>query len=232
MTVLDDKLIIAGGETKIDYNKVTSKVLVLDKGEWKDYGAMPTARRSAAAVGYQSMLIIVGGDTKVKGERILLATAEILDTTNGCWYTCDHLPVPHCQPKFTIINNTLYLLGEVNENLNPSPQVFSASLDNLSRHQLKWQSLPDIPWRFSAPVVLYNKFLLTVGGRQPSDDNSQTNEVCAFNSLTGLWKRITNIPSARSFPAVVDVAENKIIVLGGLTQQRKFSNKVWVGMFE
>ena len=70
----------------------------------------------------------------------------------------------------------------------PSPQAFVASLDNLSTHQLNWQSAPHTPWSYSAPVVLYNKFLLTVGGSQ----QSRTSEVNVFNSSTGQWKHLTN----------------------------------------
>ena len=207
---IDDKLIIAGGVTKSD--EVTNKVLVLDGGQWKDYR---TARVCTAAVAYQSMLIVVGGETKVKGKWVVLPTTELLDTTNGCWYTCDDLPIPHLQLNVAFSFTILYLLGGNDQDGIPSPQVFTASLDNLSSHQLKWQSLPDTPWCYSAPVVLYNKFLLTVGGRLQYDLNSQIAEVCAFNPSTGLWAQITNIPAARSFPAVVGVADDKVIILGG-----------------
>ena len=228
MTVLDDELIIAGGETKSGAE--TSKVLALDEGEWKDYSSMPTARCEAVAVGYQSRLIVVGGEAFVKGKWRLVATTELLDTINGCWYICDDLPVPHRLLKGSVVNSRLYILGAIGED-NASFQVFTASLDNLSSHQLKWQSLPDTPWCLSAPVVLYNKFLLTVGGRKLSDGFSQTTEVCAFDESTGIWRHIVNIPSARSFPAVVGVADNKIIVLGGLTQQRQYSKNVYIGVF-
>ena len=60
MTVLDDKLIIAGGATK--NNDTVKKVLVLSAGQWKDYSEMPTARQSTTAVGYHSMLIVIGGE--------------------------------------------------------------------------------------------------------------------------------------------------------------------------
>ena len=52
---------------------------------------MPTARCSATAVGYHFMLIVVGGDSIVEGEltRLSMYTAELLDTTNGFWYTCN-----------------------------------------------------------------------------------------------------------------------------------------------
>jgi len=228
MTVLDDKLIIAGGETK--RGEITNKVLVLDEGEWKNYSEMPSARSDPTAVGYQSMLIVVGGAIKVKSKWTNLATTELLDTTNGCWYICDNLPKSIRQLSSTILHNSLYLLS--GQALESSQQVFTASLDNLSSHQLKWQSLPNTPWCFSTPVVLYNKFLLTVGGRQISDRTSKTSEVCAFDPSSGLWKKLTNIPSARSCSAVVSVANNKMIILGGASVKSEYFCDTWIGVFE
>jgi len=164
------------------------------------------------------------------------AITELLDTTNGCWYTCDDLPVPHHQLKATVVNNSLYLLGgsstTVDASITPSLQMFTASLDNLSSHQLKWQSFPDTPWCYSTSVVVFSKFLLTFGGRQPFDYSSQTSAVCYFNQLTGLWKQVTSIPAPRSFPAVACGADNRIIVVGGLTNPKKLSSDTWIGVFE
>ena len=225
MTVLDDQLVTAGGVTK--NNEVVRKVLVLNAGQWKDYSEMPTARRSAIAVGYHSMLIVVGGAIKVEGIWTRISTTELLDTTNGCWYTCNNLPSPHQQLKAAIMNDKLYLLGGVDQDFKSSPQVFVASLDTLSTHQLNWQSAPNTPWCGSAPVILYNKFLLTVGGKQ----KSWTSEVNIFSPSIGRqWKHLTNIPAARSRPAVVGVADN-IIVIGGKADD-EYYNTVWIGVFE
>jgi len=229
MTTLDNKLVTAGGESK--NGEIVKKILFLIAGQWKDYSEMPTARCSATAVGYHSMLIVVGGAIDVEGERTIVSTTELLDTTNGCWCTCNNLPSPHRQLKAAIMNDKLYLLGGFDEGFNPSPKVFAASLNDLSTHQLNWQSAPNAPWCFSTPVVLYNKFLLTVGGRQPNSITSQTCKVCTFNPSTDHWKHLTNIPAARSFPAVVGVAD-QIIVIGGMTNKNKeFSNNVWIGVF-
>ena len=65
------------------------------------------ARTSLCAVGFQSVLITVGGSIIVNGKWIQLATTELIDTTNGCWYTCDDLPIPHCQLKAAIVSNKL-----------------------------------------------------------------------------------------------------------------------------
>ena len=90
MTVLDDKLVTAGGETK--NCEAVKKVLVLNAGQWKDYSEMPTVRSCATAVGYHSMLIVVGGVIEVEGKLTVVSITELLDTTNGCWYTCNNLP--------------------------------------------------------------------------------------------------------------------------------------------
>ena len=170
------------------------------------------------------MLIVVGGVIKVENEWTRVSTTGLLDTANGCWYTCNNLPSPHQQMKAAIMNDKIYLLGGVDNNCKPSPQVFVASLDNLSTHQLNWQSAPNTPWCRSAPVVLY-KFLLTVGGVK----RSFTSEVNVFNSSTGRWKHLTNIPAAKSAPAIVGVADN-IILIGGTNDN--FSTTVWIGMLE
>ena len=225
MTVFNDKLVIAGGTTKD--NEVVKKVLVLNAGQWKDYSEMPTARQSATAVGYHSMLIVVGGGINVESKWTRVPTTELLDATNGCWYTCNNLPSPHQQLKAAIMNEKLYLLGGVDEDSKPSPQVFVVSLDTLSTHQLNWQSAPNTPWCYSAPVVLYNK-LLIVGGRL---QESRTSEVYIFNPSTGQWKHLTNVPAARSGAGVLCVADD-IMIIGGTTNNKEVSNTVWIGVFE
>ena len=119
------------------------------------------------------------------------------------------------------------MLGGFDEDLKPSPQMFVASLDTLSTHQLNWQSAPNTPWCHSALAALYNKLLLTVGGQQ----QSITSEVCIFNPLTGQHKCLTNIPAARVGLAAVGVAD-KILVIGGVTSKDEYLNTVWIGVFE
>ena len=229
MTVLDDKIVTVGGETK-DHQMV-KKVLILCTGEWKDYSEMPTARCNATAVGYHSKLIVVGGTLKIEGEVTVLPTTELLDTINGCWYACNNLPLPHYQLKVAIMNNVLYLLGGFVQRGKQSPKVYTASLDTLSTHQLNWQSAPSTPYCLSSPVVLYSSCLLTIGGVQESDINNISREVCIFNPSTCQWKILTTIPTTRTGPAVVAV-DDKLLVISGLVSRNTISKVVWIGMFE
>ena len=173
------------------------------------------------------MLIVAGGSIKVEGESSLVSTTELLDTTKGCWYSCNSLPSPHTLLQAAILNDKLYLLGGIDKDCKPSPQVFVASLDTLSNHQVNWQSAPSTPWCASYPVVLYNKFLLTVGGWQ----QNTTSRVYIFSLSTGQWMHLTNIPAAINSPATLCVA-NTILVIGGANIENEYSKKVWIGVYE
>lgn len=239
MTVVKDELAIAGGATTKD--EVLSDVSFLDvaTGQWNLYSKMHNARYSATAVGYQTMLIVVGGVMPTKGwilKRIFSGywnvqpNTELLDITTKQWYTCNSIPLPHTQLKAVIVNNTLYLLGGADSDLKPSPRVFGASLDDtITTHELNWQCLADIPLCYSTPVV-YNEYLLTVGGTQQSDGTLSC-EVRALNPLTALWKRIASLPAATRLQAAVSVG-NKLIVIGGTTRDKRFCDAVWTGVFE
>jgi len=91
------------------------------------------------------MLIVGGGTIKVEGTWTRISTTELLDTTNGCWYTCNNLPSPHQQLKAATMNDKLYLLGIFDNHFTPSPKVFFAFLNDLKTYQLEWQSAPNIP---------------------------------------------------------------------------------------
>ena len=231
MTTLNNKLLIAGG--MVGDKQISKKVLVLNAGHWEDYSEMPSAKYFAAAVGYGSKLIIIGGAKKIGSKRISLSTIELLDTTSWFWYTCNNLPSPFFQLKAAIIDEKLYLLGGYSNIGTSSSQVIFASLDNISNndYKLNWHSLPNSPWYFSSTAILQNSFLLTVGGRRPSVLTSQTCEVCIFNPSTNQWKCLAYIPEERSLPAVVGMDDN-IVVIGGTDANRKYSKKVWIGSFK
>ena len=56
--------------------------------------------------------------------------------------------------------------------------------------------------------------LPTVGGRNKFSKQIKTNEIFAFDK-NSLWVPIANLPAGRSRAAVVAVATNKIICIGG-----------------
>ena len=222
MTTLNNKLVIAGGEDK--RYKGTNQILIMDAGRLKNYTKMITARSNATAAGHQGMLIITGGWDD-KGKR--LSSSELFDSNNGHRYKCSDIPQPYAELKSVIVDNILYLLGGYKDG-GYSPAVFTAPLNTLSIHQLKWNIHQDTPCSLSAPVSVNGTHLLIVGGYK---DGKYTSDIHKLNKVSHSWEAIGHIPSARDSSAAVSTGD-KVIVIGGANDKLKATNTVWIGSCE
>jgi len=232
MTVLNGSLLLAGGVTdqqKVQPISTTNEVCVLLDAKWKQISTMPHARAMPVAVGYQSMLIVIGGQDKqcaVKGN------VEVLDSITNQWHFCNSLPDPHYQLSSVIVNDSLYLTGGSNSRHRPSLEVFSASLVNLEKNQqLDWQCLPLAPHANSVPVGLYKEYLLVIGGKQARTDGKiyRCSDVYALNRDTRSWEVLDVIPAPRSTPGIVSLDDHTIVVMGG-TNNDVPQNTMWIGI--
>ena len=227
MTTLNNKLVTAGGVDRS--GKRTNQIIIMDAGQLKNYTKMITARSYATAAGHQGMLIITGGwDDKGK-----TSSTELFDINNRQWYKCSDIPQPYIDLKSVIVDNILYLLEGAKDSdygyaIN-SPAVFTAPLDNLSTHQLKWNTHQDIPWYNSAPVSINGTHLLIVGGYK---DYKYTSDIHKLNKVSHSWEAIGHIPSARDRSAAVSTADNRVIVIGGMNDKNEATNTVWIGSCE
>ena len=228
MTTLNKTLFIAGGSDRS--GKITNQIFTMDADQLKNYTTMVTARSFATAAGHQGMLMIMGGKDD-DGKK--LSSTELFDSTNRQWIACSDLPKPCYLLKSVIIDDTIYLLGGVDKEGRYSPAVFTASLDTLSIHQLKWNTYQDTPWCNSAPVSINGTDLLIVGGcKKIRDTHTLSSEVCKLNSISHSWETIEHLPSARDSLAAVNTPDNRVIVIGGLNDNEKKTNTVWIGSCE
>ena len=223
MTTLNNKLVTAGGEDK--NQKITNEILMMDADQLKCYIKMKMARSLATATGHQGMLIITGG-TDDRGKR--LSSTELFDSNNGQWYECSNISQPHSSLKPVIVDNILYLLGGHRGN-DDSPAVFTAPLDTLSTHQVKWNTHQKTPSCFTAPVSVNGTHLLIVGGYNNDEYNS---DIRKLNKVSHSWEAIGHIPSATSRSAAVSTADNRVIVIGGLNNKGEATDTVWIGSCE
>ena len=228
LTMLNGDLLIAGGQDKS--SKKTNQILKIDGSQLKFYTKMITARSSAVAAGYKGMLIITGGKD---GRGRKLSSTELFDSNDGQWYICSDLPHPHSVLQSVIVDNVLYLLGGFNRAGHGSQAVFTASLDTLPKHQLKWNTQQDTPWCRSAPVSINNKQLLIVGGgNRILNRYTYASDVWKFNKVSHSWEVVGQIPKARRSPAAVGISDNKFIVMGGRSDSDKYINAIWIGSCE
>ena len=228
MTTLNYKLVTAGGKDR-SYKK-TTQVFTLNAGQLKDYTKMITARSLATAAGHQGMLIITGGwDDECK----ILSSTELFDSKNGQWYKCSDLPQPHYWLQSVIVDNILYVLSGTDKNNCYSTAVFTAPLDTLSIHQLKWNTHQDTPRCASTPVSVNGTHLLIVGGHKYTGGKATfTSDIHKLNKVSHSWEAIEHIPSVRCESAAVSTADNRVIVIGGRNDKYGATNTVWIGSCE
>jgi len=227
MTVLDNKLLLAGGITDnrdIPITNATDQVKVLVEGEWEHFATMLIPKASLTAVGYKTMLIIVGGQNN---HCIPLSDVELLDSITGQWHICNRLPEPQYQLFATVVNDNLYLMGGNSANKLPSKVVFSAILKTLASHQLEWGYLPCASYFGSTPIGLYDKFLLAIGGKHIS---YQSPDVFILNTDTSAWEILTTIPAPRSRLGAVNIDNHSLLIMGG-GLHGKVTNNVWTGIY-
>ena len=225
MTMLNNRLLIAGGED--EHYKTTNQILIMDAGQLKNYTTMTTARSSAVSAGHQGMFIITGGEYD-KGK--ILSSTKLFDSTNGQWYKCSDLPQPHTWLQSVIVDDILFLLGGETKDDMYSTAVFTASLNTLSTHQLKWSTSQDTPWCASTPVSVNGTHLLIVGGIKK--EYTRTSDIYKLNKFTHSWEIIGQIPSARDSPAAVSTTDNRVIIIGGENDKGKYTNTIWIGTCE
>ena len=223
MTTLNNKLVTAGGHDRS--GKRTNQILIMDAGQLKNCTMMITAKSCATAAGHQGMLIITGGIDDMG----IISSTELFDSYNGQWYKCSDIPQPHYWLKSVIVDNILYLLGGVNKDHHNSPAVFTAPLDTLSTHQLKWNTHQDTPWCTPAPISVNGTHLLIVGGYKYG---KCTSDIHKLNKVSHSWEAIGHIPSARSRSAAVSTADNRVIVIGGENDKNDATNTLWIGSCE
>ena len=222
MATLNNKLLVVGGQDKI--SKRTNRILVMqDAGHFKNYNKMSIARSHHAAIGHQGVLIIAGG---LGDNEMRLSSTEIFDSNIEQWFNCSNLPQPHSSLNSVIVDNTLYLLGGF-LNGSYSSAVFTASLDTLTRHQLRWNTHQDTPWCCSASVSVRGTHLLVIGGNQKKNHRMISGDVMKLNKTSQSWEAIGRIPLIRSSAAAVCTPDNRVIVIGGASKSS--TDTVYIG---
>ncbi len=229
MAAVNQQLVVVGGNNHD--GRPQSAVLVWDSPsqQWTSpYPNMPTARWSAAAVGYQHFLVVAGG----RGGGSFLATVRILNTSTKQWCTAAPLPVRCSDLTPALVGDTLYLLGGMLSYSSFNKQLFSTSLPALVSHATSIPRAPPPTWEVtdaeltrSTAVSLHNS-LLAVGGK---DDRGRHSSACLYNPQTKRWTKVGDVPAALSQCSCAALSSGELVVLGGLCEDGSVSNKVYFG---
>ena len=110
-------------------------------------------------------------------------------------------------------------------------QFFYAELDDLAKHQLKWDCIQDTPWDLSTPASIHGEHLLAIGGvgKHIDEERIHASDVFLFNKINQNWELIGHLPSARYGPAVVSLDDSNVMMMGGENAYAPRTDIIWIG---
>ena len=218
MTSLANQLVLVGGKD-LRNNKRTNQLAVFGSGEWTHpYPPMNIARSSSTAVSFNNHIIVAGG---TDDEGRIFSSVEVLDVASRRWYIAQSLPNPRSKLTSTLIGNTLYLMGGMDHTLRPTKTVHHVDLNELIAKALSnldtptiWQTLPEVPLVWSAPLSI-GRSLLAVGG---ADDRFYpSSSIHLYQPDTRRWVKVGDLPTARYCCTCSVLPSGDVIVAGGQT---------------
>ena len=243
---LGGKIILVGGRPKA--SRVTPNCYMYDEenDEWIVPHAVPplsTPRSSLTAISWKSPVAILacGGFDKHFNP---LTCVEIYIQKTGFWQTSCSLPFPRAISTFTIIGNTIYMVGGYKNN---SPHGYTrtvtyTSILGLLRYQQPgdakpkpkskpvelWKTLEDVPHFFTSTASI-GGCLIAVGGQSESlGATSCVTSMYVYSPITEVWRQVGELPTACTMCATASLPTGELLIMGGCTNNG-LVNKVLKG---
>ena len=243
VTIPDRKQLLAiGGVVFNSTNavfEVSNKVFLWDKENLKwttPYPNMPTARCYCSSISQGSTVIVAGGVTchdpytRTRAVEVLHIKEHSLFTRSH-WSVVEQLPLVVCNAIPLIVNDKLYIAGGCdNKNGDNTCNLVTASLSELLQSSNKntsssqvWHKLPDMPYS-TYSINYYQDRLIIISGLHRVEQPSTYKPVYQsaplihiYNPNTNSWDCVGKIPYEYFLGRSVNITNNKILFIGGLT---------------
>ena len=227
MTGVDKQLTCVGGWDK-STKKITNAIAVYSTSQmsWKQpYPPMNTPRRYPAVFTFHQHLVVAGGrdtsddldtvevlntSTHQRDDSGNLTTVEVLDTSTHQWFSTTPLPETGSRMSYTIIHDTLYLLGgKLGKRV---PSVSLPALTQTDKPPAQWHTLTNTPLKYSTAVTVHGS-LLAVGGR--SGEKQRSSAIHMYDQEKAVWNKVADLPTEREDCTCCLLPSGKIFIAGG-----------------
>jgi N-acetylneuraminic acid mutarotase len=201
----------------------TSRVYKYDAASdsWSQKTSLPNAHGSGGAGIINNKLYFFGGADKNRSfDR---KEAYVMDLTNqgAGWKRIADLPNPRNHLGGIVAGGKLYAIGGQHKLEDDS--VAQSDVHRYDPAKNTWTKVASLPKRlshFNAATVLYDRYIITVGGENPH--NTAQPYVFAYDTALNKWARLTNLPDARR-AGVAGLVGSKLIQSTGYKHGVKYS---------
>ena len=211
LTIYDSHLVLVGGN-EYPLRKITNKIYSMNKGKFNELlPPMKEKRWSSSAVSSGSVLFVAGG----WGESGPLSSVEVYIA--GQWTPRQSLSNACCNMKSVFHGDKWILIGGTGQ----GTKVYCVSLQSLvsGTEQSPWETLPDVPFRYSAAAVFCGRILSIGGCEYPNRKSS----IHAYSPDTQSWIHVGDLPTPLQRTSAVVLPTGELMVIGG--EDKRFWSK-------
>ncbi|HEX3357540.1 MAG TPA: kelch repeat-containing protein [Tepidisphaeraceae bacterium] len=186
---------------------------------WTKAQALPSARGAGGAGIVNGKLYIFGGFSTTQNKDV--SESYVLDLSNQSagWKPVANLPNSRNHLGGIVVNGMIYAIGGQHQIQDQSAMVNEVDrYDPVTNKWTKVASLPVNLSHYNASTVLYNRYIITVGGENPH--NVPKPYVFAYDTVMNKWASLTNLPDPRR-AGVAGVIGNLLIQSTGFDGPQK-----------
>ena len=218
--VINDNFTVIGG-CRVTDNTVTNLLWSYSTAakKWEELlPAMPTKRSLTTAQVYDDRLIVCGG---LLPDKTALDIVEVLDLATKKWCKVQSIPDKLCRANSTICEDTMYLVGGIEDGQIATSKVYKVHLPSLLQNKANtpqtavWEFVKNTPSCHSA-VVSLNGHIVVIGGQLKQRAISS---LFLYNPISNCWEYLADMPVSRAHCRAT-LLDGKIIVVGGFTDGR------------
>ena len=247
LATLDDDLITVGGFTSDQLQ--TNNVYTFRAGKWQQVlPPMPTPRGSLSTASHENKLIIAAGGTinwNSKGESTRTDVVEIYKKDDR-WYSTTRLPFQLTQFTIQMMGDKCFTLGGVANSYNDCYTALYASVSSLLEHaipadckyttpqiQTTWEKIAaKHPLTYPSLVELDGR-LVVMGGSVDELQRRGSKFISTYDFATDTWVECkgAELPLALYRPGLVNLGNNKVMLIGGQPRSQHFSKVAFIGSY-
>jgi N-acetylneuraminic acid mutarotase len=163
---------------------------------WSKKTSLPEAHGAGGAGIINNKLYFFGGGDKTRSfDRRETYVLDLAHQSNG-WKRLADLPNPRNHLGGIVAGGKLYAIGGQHHLEDES--VMQTEVDRYDPATNKWTKVASLPHglsHFNAATVLFDRYIITVGGEEPH--NTPRKYVFAYDTVMNKWARLTDLPNSR-----------------------------------
>ena len=246
LATLDDELIAIGGN---ESGQPSNKVYTFKDEKWQQVlPSMTTPRDSFSTASYENKFIIAAGGIitrNSKGESTRTDRVEIYKK-DDCWYGTTRLPFSITQFTIQVIGDTCYTLGGTSYSIENCSTALYASVSSLLANavpadnmyptpqvQTTWEKIPERHPLTLPSLAELDGRLVVMGGSVDHRRRLGSKFISTYDFATDTWVECkgAELPLALYRPGLVNLGNNKVMLIGGQPRSQQFSKVAFIGSY-